>query len=406
MATFKYRAVDEHGDSVKGEMDAPTAHQVTVRLQERGLTVNDVVEMDAALGIVRRSQQLTWNELSLVTEQLRTIVRGGLPLAPALRALSADFRRPRLKAVMAEVQHDLEQGASLEEAIAQRHEAFPPLMAYVIRAGESTGNLAAILELLSQYSARMIRVRERMKVTLAYPAVVALVAMGVLYFMLVKIIPMFATIFEDFGGRLPFPTRMWIEISDAFVAHGPYIVAGIGLSILMLLVAPAYLRRTEKGRILLDRVKHRLPGLGQMHYLASMGRFSHTLSLLLASGVPILESLRLAAAASGSAVLQKRIDEASVKVAGGETLSDALGDTHFIGHDFCWLVAMGEQNGELVETLSTAAENFDRQLETRDGVMFSLLGPIVVVLVGVVIASIVVSLYLPIFTLGDQISGV
>lgn len=406
MAMYKYRAVDEHGDAVQGEMEASTAHQVTVRLQERGLTVNDVVPSERPQGLIQVSRQLSWEELNLFVEQLRAVVKTGMPLSPALKALASDFGHARLKSVLDGIQKDIECGTSLEDAIEHRREAFPPLIPHVIRAGGASGNLMGILDLLAGYSERMIRFRERLKVALAYPLLVLLAAIGVIYFLLIKIVPMFAEIFQDFGGELPPPTKFWIGVSDLLMRHGTSLLLGLAIAILGFCTIPAYLRRSERGRYWLDSLRYKTPTAGKAHYLASMSRFSRTLSLLLGSGVPILDSLRLAGAASGSALLQQRVDEAAVRVAGGETLSDAFGDTAFIGHDFCWLVAMGEERGELVQTLNSAADNFDRKLETHDQMFLGVLGPSLIIALALLIGSVVVSLYLPIFTLGDQVSGV
>jgi len=405
MTLYKYRAVDDEGSAVEGTMDETSAHRVTQRLRERGLSVSGVEEMHKDRGLIRVSNRLTWDELNLFTEQLVSIARSELPLAPALKAMAADLRNPRMKAVMDGLQHDLERGETLEQAVTNRHDSFPRLFPSIIRAGEATGNLAGVLQLLSSYTVRMVGFKNTLHVALAYPVMVLFVASFVVGFMLVKVVPVFAEIFSEFGGELPMPTQFWIAVGD-YVRYGwpNLLMAACGL-VAAVHLGRRLLRRSESGRCWLDWFRLHTPLLGRMHYLMALGRFCRTLGLLLASRVPVLESLELAAAASGSPLLQRAAEEASLQVAGGDRIADALAATGFFGHNLCWLLATGEERGQAEVALDSLAGTFDREVATRDRVFGLMASPVIIICVALIVASIIISLYLPIFTLGDMISG-
>ncbi len=405
MTQYKYRTVDEEGTAVEGTMDASSARQVTRRLQERGLTVNTVEELHAPKGLLRVSPRLTWDELALFSDQLSAVARSDLPLAPALRALSQDLRGSRLKPVLDGLHKDLEAGATLEEALRNQHEAFPKLYATVIQAGESSGNLSGVLQLLCRHSARLVNLRHSLRVALTYPAVLLVLGTLILWFMLVKVVPVFAEIFGEFGAAMPAPTRFWVGTAQFMAEKWTVLIIGACLVIIATHLGGRMLRQSPSGRSWLDWVKLHVPVLGRLYYLMAVERFARTLALLLYSRVAVLDSLELAAAASDSAQLQRAVDEAILQVASGETISDSLAGTGFFGHHFCWLLGTSEERGEVEQALDALADSYQREVGTRDNMIAALLSPAIVVILGLLIASVVISLYLPIFTLGDAVSG-
>ena len=403
MTQYRYRALDDQGEAVEGTMEESSAHRVTQKLQERGLTVNDVEELYKDKGLLRVSKKLTWEDLQLFTEQLVSVTKSGLPLAPALGAMAADLRNPRLKPVLDVIQHDIEQGVSLEEAIAKHHESFPRVYASLVRAGEASGNLHGVLQLMCGYTARMIGVKQNIQVAMAYPLMVLLIAGLAGAFMIIKVVPVFAEVFDDFGGSLPAPTQFTLAVAEALQYNWPSMLMSIAAIVVSWKVANRLVARTESGRCWLDAWRYRAPILGHLHYLMSLARFSRTLGLLLASRVPALDSLELAAAASGSPVLARAVDDANLQVAGGERIADALASTGFFGHNFCWLLSTGEDRGEAETALDSLALTYERELASRDKMVAFMMSPILILIIGAVVAFFVMSMYLPIFSLGDQI---
>ena len=343
---YRYRAVDDAGNAVTGTMEDQSAHRVARRLQERGLTVTSVEEMHRERRLLRTSRQLTWDELHLFTLQLASVARSGLPVAPALKALSKDLRSPRLKAVLERLHHDLDRGLSLDEAINNQHEHFPRLFAGVMLAAERTGNLAGVLQLLCAYTGRMVDMRNTIGAGMAYPVMVLVAAAALTGFLLMKVVPVFSDIFKEFGGELPWITHFCIRVGDFVAVHWVDVLIVIACATIFLRVLLWSLWRRESGRAWLDWVTQHLPLMGHLKYTMAVSRFARSLGLLLQARVPVLESLELAAAVSGRPQLQRAVEEAVLEVAGGERIADALSHTGFFSHQYCWLLSTGEERGE------------------------------------------------------------
>lgn len=405
MPLYQYRAVDAEGGAVVGTMEESSAYRVTSLLGERGLQVNEVERVDRRAGLIHLTGKLGWDDLHFFNEQLLAITRSGLPLAPALQSLAADLHRPRLRRALAALHRDLDDGKSLEEAMLAHQDYFPNVYASIVRAGERSGNLPGVLAVLTDYSGRMLEIRNRVQVAAAYPMLVLVFAALVMLFLTTRVIPQFALIFENFGGALPAPTRFWVDISAFVNAHFYGVIVLVAGCCIAAIGASVALTRWQSSGFLLDWVKSKLPVTGRVYYAGSVARFSRTLGLLLASRVPVLESLDLAAASSGNALLRRAIREAAPLVAQGLRIADSLESTRFFGHSFCWLLATGEERGEADVSLISLADSYERQVVGLDRMISTLLAPLLIVVVGGIIGFMVFSMYLPIFTLGDAISG-
>lgn len=403
MPLYQYRAVDAEGAAVVGTMEERNAHRVTSLLGERGLQVNAVERLDRRAGLIHLTAPLGWDDLHFLNEQLLAITQNGLPLAPALQNLAADLHRPRLRRALEAVHRDLERGKSLEDAVLAHQEYFPSVYASIVRAGERSGNLPGVLAILTDHSARMVEIRNRIQIAAAYPLLVLILSAFVMLYLTLTVIPQFADIYREFGRSLPAPTQFWIALAGVIEQHEAAAVATVVVASLLLGLTALGVVRWRSSGLVLDWLKSRLPVSGRAYYAGSVARFSRTLALLLASRVPILESLDLAAVASGNALLRRAVREASPLVAQGLRLADALESTRFFGHSFCWLLATGEERGEAEVSLLSLADSYDRHVAGVDRIVTSLLAPLLIVAVGSIIGFMVISLYLPIFSLGDAI---
>jgi len=406
MTLYKYRTVDRDGKVVEGTMEEVSARHAASTLRERGLQVNAIEEVGKGPGFVRMKSRLTWDDLDLFNRELLAITKSGLPLAPSLKALAQDIRSKRLRPVLEDVRVQVESGSSLEEAISRHPGSFPRMYASVIRAGERTGNLSGVLSHLSAYSARMVEMKNSIQEAVAYPILVLVAACVFLGFILVKVVPVFGEMYQDFGATLPAPTQFWVDLSNFFVNHTAASIAIVLGGLIAAYLILKHLLRTESGGNAVDWVKLKIPVFGPLYYTASMARFSRHLALLLASEVPVVESLDLASAAAGNAVLRMAVMDAARLVEGGEAISNALASTGYFGHSFCWMVGSGEERGEVAMSLLNLADTYDRGADRMDKLISMLIGPVVIILLGMTVGFIVISLYLPIFMLGDAISGV
>jgi len=403
MTMYKYRALDPEGNPVEDSMEGASAHAVTQKLQERGLTVSSVKEAYPDRRLLRVSGKLTWEDLQLLSEQLESIVNSGLPLVPSLKALASELRNPRLKPVLERLHQDLERGVSLEDAVDRQHEYFPRVYPALIRAGEATGNLAGVMGLVSQHATRMADLKQRLQLALIYPLILAITAFLIISFLMMKVVPVFASIFGELGATLPAPTLLMLEISDLFqhsfskLAVALAILVGLGIGTLL------WMRSSVAGRCRLDTLKLYLPWVGPTYHLGVQARFCRLMGLLLESRVPVLDAMELSGAAAGSPVLERALEDAVLEVASGERLADALEHTRFFGHDTCWLLSTSEERGTTEEAFSSLASRFEHQAVAHEKFLGVMAAPVFVLLIGLVVAFVVFSLYLPIFTLGDAI---
>ncbi len=405
MPSFKYRAVDEEGAPVEGTMEEQSAARVTMLLRERGLQVSSVEPTEKQRGFLRMKRKLTLEDLHLFNEQLLAITKSGLPLAPSIKALARDAGNRRIIPLLENIRRDLERGATLEEALSQHPETFSPVYTSIVRAGERSGNLSGTFSHLCAYSARAVEVRNSLQEVIAYPVVILIAMVFVLGLLVLKIVPEFTEVFSGFGSQLPYLTRFWVDLSYLLRSHFAVVCIGFALAVAAITYVLKSIFRTESGGYALDRLKMHLGVFGRLYAASSMARFSRSLGLLLSSQVPIDESLDLAAAASGNAVLSRAVEHASKGVERGERLSDALEETGEFSHTFCWLLATAEERGEVDDALLQLADTFERNVSRLNTMVIRLAVPVTVIVMGFIVASVIVALYLPIFTLADTISG-
>lgn len=405
MTMYKYRALDPEGNPVEDSMEALSAHAVTQKLQERGLTVSSVVEAYPDRRLLRVSGKLTWEDLQLLSEQLESIVKSGMPLVPSLKALASELRNSRLKPVLERLHQDLERGVSLEDAVDKQHEYFPRVYPALIRAGEATGNLAGVMGLVSQHATRMADLKQHLQLALIYPIILAVTAFFIISFLMLKVVPVFSEIFGQLGASLPAPTRFMVEISAIFQHSFANLVALLVVAVFAGSALYLWMRSSVAGRCRLDSIKLYLPWVGPTYHLGVQARFCRLMGLLLESRVPVLDAMELSAAASGSPVLERAMEDAVLEVASGERLADAMEHTRFFGHDTCWLLSTSEERGTTEEALSNLASRFEHQAVAHENFLGVMAAPVFVLAIGFVVAFVAFSLYLPIFTLGDQIGG-
>jgi type IV pilus assembly protein PilC len=402
---YKYRAVDSHGEPVDGSMEETSADRVTRILSERGIQVNSVELLVPERVPTDKGRRLSWDDISVFNEQLLAITKSKLPLAPSIRAISRDLKKGSLKTALNGLHEDLELGKSLEEALRNRLDRFPPMYVRMIQAGEKTGNLSGVLEIMNAHSTRMMDLKSKLRMVFAYPLMVLTVSAFVIAFILVSVVPVFAEIFGDFGATLPGPTQLLVDLSNLAINNQAQVFTVLIGVLLTGLLIRYVLMSTAKGQLIFDRLLLFTPLLGRVFRIGSLARFSRSMGLMLNSRVPVLESLDLAASASGNSVLRKHANAAAIQIAKGEKLADALSDTGYFPHGFCWFLANGESYGTLPEVLLDVSQSYEKDVALIDGSLLNLLSPAIVILLGFIVSFIVLALYMPIFSLGDAIQG-
>jgi type IV pilus assembly protein PilC len=404
MALYKYKAFNEHGEPVEGEVEANTAREAIMTLRGSGYEVTSTQLVPQERPEKAPRKPLTWNELHQLNSQMLMIAKGGLPLAPSIAEMAKDLRNPRLKAVLDDIRLDLEMGRTLDEAFSRHQESFSPVYLATLRAGERTGNLAKVFLRLTEYSKNILEVRISLQTVMTYPAIVATISLFIIVFLLVKVVPVFAEIFRDFGGRLPAPTQLLVSMSDVLV-HNTGSLAGCVVAFILICFSLRFLaRRNSAAGYFFDFIISHLPIIGRLIVRASMMRFCGTLRLLLEAKMPLPECLGLAAAAAGNAVLADRVGRVSRDIARGVQFSQALSNARYFDHGFCWLMENAEKQDNLCGALAILEEDYGRNLKQIQTIIIGVVEPIMIITVGFAIGFIVLALYLPIFSLGDAIN--
>lgn len=404
MPAFRYEAIDSEGKANAGIAEGESAHAVAAQLREKGWQVSSIEEARKPRGFSRVRRPLTAEDLDLLNEQLLALTESGLALSPALAALAKDVENKRLRPVIEELQGHLEAGASLEEALSKLPGTFPAVYTSLVRAGERSGNLPAVLHQLCTYSRRGLETRYAMQEAVVYPVLVLgllTVFLGV-YSELVA--PQFSALYADHFRQLPALTRGCLAIGNALHAvaiDALFAAAGV---LLALALFSALTRRLESCAFARDWCKLRIPFLGPIYAAVSLERFTRTLGMLLTSRAESAESLALAAEAAGNAVLARAGKTAARLVEGGDKFAGALAVTGYFGNSFSWLLRQGEENGFLDKTLLQLAEASDREALRRSKLVLVLAGPVMVILAGILVGVVVIGMFLPILKLSSLVA--
>ena len=403
MGAFEYVAVDKAGKKSKGLLEGDTAKQVRQMLRERQLLPIQVAEVTEKESRRQTSFSLrrgvSARDLALLTRQLSTLSQSGMPLEEALLAVSQQNEQPRLKSILLGVRSRVMEGHTLADGLSDFLQAFPELYRATVAAGEQSGHLDAVLERLADYTESRQALRQRVSNALIYPIVLVVMALGIISFMLAFVVPKVVSVFENTGQALPGLTRGLIAVSDFLRDH--WIALGVILALVIvgvwkLLQLPGPRRRYH--RLLL-----RLPLVARLTQGLNTARFTRTFSILAGSGVPILEALRISSQVLNNIPMREAVDEASLRVREGGSISRALSVSKLFPPMTIHLISSGEASGQLEDMLSRAASNQEREIDGLIATMLGILEPMLIVFMGGVVLTIVLAVLLPIFEINNLI---
>ncbi len=392
MPTFRYTGVSREGAAKKGVVDAENVAAARVKLRTDGTYPIDVAEERGGGRLFPSLSLLGRKEfLPLLTRQLATLVGAGVPLVSALQSLSAQVDDPESRRVLVDLQENIRSGMSLARAVEAQPEMFPELYASMVRAGEESGTLHLSLSRLADHLEDQARTINRVRSALTYPLLMASVAGLVVVFLLSFVVPKIVGVFTNLGQALPLPTRVLIAVSNLFAAGWWVLLLLLGI----LVVAGRRYLSTDRGKWARDALLLRLPILGRIVHMAALSRFARTLSTMVAGGIPIDRALRIVAPVVGNAVIAKRIEAAAARVVEGTSLSEALRQHAEIPPTLIQMVAVGEESGKLDYLLEKMGEAIDGEVEARLSRALSLMEPVIILLMGTIVAYIVISILLP-----------
>lgn len=397
MPIFQYRAIDLKGGNKKGTIDADTARDARERLRRLELRVTEISQVEAAKKKDAKSSQwklerkVNLRDLAVLTRQLSTLIRSGVHLSEALSVLVDQVEERRTELILRDVREKIVSGSGLAEALSFHPSHFSDLYINMVRAGEASGNLDEVLNRLSEYLQSQASLKGKIITALTYPAVMVFVGFGVVVFLMSYVVPQITEILLEREQVLPAPTAILISISDFFKHY--WWMALIGL--LVGLVSLRIFAGTEKGRLTIDTVMLRLPILGPLFKKQAIARFTVTFSTLLKSGLPALEALNIVSRVVNNALLTKVLEQVGERIVEGADISTPLRRSKIFPPMVAYMVAVGEQSGQLEEVLDRIAETYEEEIDLAIQRMTSLAEPLIIVFLAVVVGFIIMAVLLP-----------
>lgn len=391
---FAWRGHDRDGRKLNGEVVARSAQAVRDDLSRHGIEVVKLRKQGSLGG----GGRVKPHDVMVFSRQMATMIRAGIPMLQALEAVSESLKKPAMVRLVQEVATDVSSGTSFSDALARHPRLFDRLFVNLIAAGEQAGALDDMLERVATYKEKVESLKSRVKKALWYPATVLLVGLGVTALLLIKVVPAFENMFSSFGGELPAMTQTTIRLSELAQAYWPHVLIGLSGAIYLLRRG---MRHSARLTYRVHGLMLRLPILGPIIDKAAVSRFTRTVSTTYAAGVPLIEGLSTAAAASGNAVYERCVEQVRRDVSSGQPLHFAMRMTNRFPALAIQMISVGEESGSLDAMLGRVADYYEEDVDTRVDTLTSLMEPVVIVVLGVLVGSLIVSMYLPIFELGS-----
>ena len=392
---FEWEGKDKNGKIVRGEMRAGGEAVVGASLRRQGILVNKVKKRRMSGG-----RSIKQKDIAVFTRQLSTMMRAGVPLIQAFDIVARGSTNPKLTRLLTDIRSDVETGTSLSSAFRKHPLHFDALYCNLVEAGEAGGILEQLLDRLAIYQEKTMAIKNKIKSALIYPVAVLIVAFVVLAVIMIFVIPAFEDVFKSFGADLPTPTLIVIAMSKVFVNYWYLIFGGIGGGVYFFMQS---WRRSVKMQKFMDRLLLRVPVFGALVNKSSVARWTRTLSTMFAAGVPLVEALDSVGGASGNAVFQEATEQIQKDVSTGSALTTSMQTTGVFPTMVIQMCAIGEESGSLDQMLGKAAEFYEDEVDEAVKGLSSLMEPFVIVILGTLIGGIVVSMYLPIFKLGQVV---
>ncbi len=403
MAVYLWKGEDRKGAIQKGEIEAPDESMVRAQLRRMHIRATKIKKKPKDLfGNVSFMQpKVTTVDVVVFARQFATMINAGLPLIQSLDILQSQQENKTFKKVLKEIKESVEEGSTLAEAIGKYPKIFDNLFINMVAAGEVGGILDTILNRLSAYMEKAMKLKKQVKGAMTYPIIVLVIAFIVIAVILVFVIPVFEKMFADFGGALPAPTQIVVNLSRFAKGNIHYMIGAV----IVFVFAFKRFYGTEKGRVIMDDVMLKLPVFGPLLRKVAVAKFTRTMGTMLSSGVPILEALDIVAKTAGNKTVEAAIYNVRSGITEGRTMAEPLGESGVFPSMVVQMVAVGESTGALDSMLGKIADFYDDEVDAAVESLTSMIEPFMMVFLGTTIGGLVVSMYLPIFKMAGMVGG-
>ena len=396
--TYAYKVRDRENRLLQGSLEADSTALVASRLQSMGYVPISIEQIGSGgfameLKIPGFSDRISQKDVAVVCRQFATMINSGLSLIRALNILAEQTENKALARIIGDVRQDVEKGASLSQALSRHPKAFNRLFVAMVKAGETGGVLDGVLLQLSNIIEKQVELKRKIKSAMTYPVAVLCLVLVIVSAMLVFVVPTFKKLFTSLGGKLPLPTQLLLNVSHITTKFAPLIILADGGAIYLL----RRWIRTERGRSRWDAFKLRVPIFGKLVHKTAMTRFSRTLAVLLRSGVPILESLEITSETVNNTVVSRAVKDVQDAVRQGESIHAPLSRHDVFPPMVTQMLAVGEETGSVDVMLEKCADFYDQEVEATVNSLTSLLEPLLIVVLGGAVGSMVIALYMPMF---------
>jgi type IV pilus assembly protein PilC len=395
MPEYKWVGETKKGKTIRGELEATDEKMARLQLKRRNLKIKKIKEKpkDLFANVSFMQPKITSKDLVIFTRQFSTMIDAGLPLVQGLTILAEQMENKTFKAILKTVVSDVEGGASLAESLQKHPKVFDSLFVNLVAAGEVGGILDTILQRLATHIEKAQKLKARIKGAMTYPAIVVAIAVLVISVIMIFVIPVFESMFAEFGSALPLPTQIVVNISRFTKGNVHYMIGAV----IVLLIVFKKFKNTKVGRKKVDTVMLKLPVFGSLLKKVAVASFTRTLGTMIASGVPIISAMEIVAKTSGNVVLEEVILDVRSSIAEGQPIAEPLSENDIFPNMVVQMIGVGEATGALETMLEKIADFYDDEVDAAVDALTSMLEPLLMVFLGGTIGGLVVAMYLPIF---------
>ncbi len=399
LITFQYEGINKSGQTMSGNIQARSLALAKADLRKQGIVAKWVVKKKESL-FSRRKKKITQNDITVFSRQLSTMIEAGIPLVQSFDIVAKGQSNEKLKNLLETIKMDVETGLTLSQSMKKHPQYFNELYCNLVDAGEKSGSLDLMLKKVATYKEKIESIKKKIKKALTYPAAVIAVAFLVTTGLLIFVVPQFESLFEGFGADLPFFTQMVVNLSKFFQSYWYIILGGILIGLYTFVHT---LKTSSTFAQKIDKFLLKIPIIGTILEKAAIARFTRTLSITFAAGLPLVEALKSVAGATGNIVFSQATDRIREEVATGQQMNVAMENTRLFPNMVIQMVSIGEESGSLEQMLGKVADFYEEDVDNAVDSLSSLLEPLIMVILGVLVGGLVIAMYLPIFKLGSVV---